>query len=137
MLIANKSVAQPWECDVMQHMTTRFFMARFDDASYHLLLEAFGWSSKLPEAKRQGWADVRQVIEYLAEVTAGDVLEVRAEFRKLGGKSFTAFYEMNNLSTGELAATLESVCVCFDLEKRRALTISEAMRERAAAYLAD
>ena len=136
MLIANKSIAQPWECDVMRHMTTRFYVARFDDASYHLLLEAFGWTSNAPEAQGVGWADVRHVIEYKAEVSAGDVLEIRVSITKLGGKSFTALYEMHNLSTGELAATLESICVYFDLENRTALTITDAMREQASAYLA-
>jgi len=135
MLITNKSIAQPWECDVMGHLTTRFYLARFDDASYHLLLEVFGWTINGQAAKTRGWADVRHVIEYKAEVAAGDVLEIRTRLTKIGGKSFTALYEMFNLSKDELAATLESVCVYFDLENRCAVPMTDEMREQAANYL--
>lgn len=136
-LLLNKSIAQPWECDVMGHMTTRYYVAKFDDASYHLLFEIFGWSVAARESQRLGWADVRHVIEYRAEVSAGDLLEIRARLTKVGGKSFTAFYEMFDRSSGELAATLESVCVHFDLEARLAIEISEEMRARAEALVSD
>ncbi len=43
---------------------------------------------------------------------------------------------MTNLARNELAATLESVCVYFDLENRAAIAITQDMRDRAQAYLA-
>jgi acyl-CoA thioester hydrolase len=134
-LAANKSIAQPWECDVMGHMTTRFYISKFDDASYHVLHEVFGWTISAHEARKYGWADVRHVIEYKAEVSAGDVLEIRARVQKIGGKSFTTLYEMINLSRDELAATLESVCVHFDLDARQAIPISEEMKDGAAPFM--
>jgi acyl-CoA thioester hydrolase len=134
MILVNKGIAQPWECDVMGHWTTRFYMAMFDDASYHLLLEAFGWSGG-ESAGGLGWADVRHVIEYRDEVSAGDVLEIRAGLLKIGGKSFTALYELTNLSRGRVAATLEAVCVFFDLQARRAIPLTDAMRASATPFL--
>lgn len=136
-LVVNKSIAQSWECDVMGHMTTRFYLAKFDDASYHLLNQVFGWTISGHESRKFGWADVRHVIEYKAEVSAGDVLEIRARVQKLGGKSFTTLYEMINLSRDELAATLESVCVYFDLELRRAIPLTDGMKQKAAKFLDD
>ena len=44
MLSVYRGVAHPWLADVMGHMTTRHYVAMFDDASYHFLFEAFGWS---------------------------------------------------------------------------------------------
>jgi len=135
--VVNKSIAQTWECDVMGHMTTRFYLAKFDDASYHLLHEVFGWTSSGHESGKFGWADVRHVIEYKAEVAAGDVLEIRARVQKIGGKSFTTLYEMINLGRDELAATLESVCVYFDLEERRAIEMNAEMKKTAMKFLDD
>jgi len=135
MLVVNKGIAQPWECDVMGHLTTRYYVAMFDDASYHALYELFGWTISGHESKKYGWADVRHVIEYKAEVSAGDVLEIRARLQKVGTKSFTVLYEMHNLGKNEVAATLESVCVYFDLEARCTIALTEEMREQALTYL--
>ena len=135
MFVVNKGIAQPWECDVMGHLTTRFYLAMFDDASYHALFEVFGWTASAQGSGKFGWADVRHVIEYKAEVSAGEILEIRAYVQKIGTKSFTMLYEMINLATDEVAATLESVCVYFDLEARSAIPLTDAMREKAQAYL--
>lgn len=131
-----KGVAQPWLCDIMGHMTTRHYLAMFDDASYHFLFEVFAWTNEQTKKERIGWADVKHVIEYQAEVGEGDIVEVVAEFKKLGGKSVTIDYTMNNLSRGEQAATLESTTVLFDLEARKAMTIPEPMRVLALAFTA-
>ena len=135
MLVVNKSIAQPWECDVMGHMTTRFYVAMFDDASYHFLFTVFGWTISGHESKKFGWADVRHVIEYKSEVSAGDVLEIRARLQNIGGKSITVLYEMVDLSKNEVVCTQESICVYFDLEERKAILITSEMRAAAEPYL--
>ena len=135
MLLVYKGVAHPWLCDVMGHMTTRHYMAMFDDASYHLLAEIFGWSGASVAEDGLGWVDVRHVIEYQAEVAAGDILEVRGGLSKVGNKSITVRYEMTNLSKKELAATLESTSVCFDTTARRAVALSPKFRASADQHL--
>ena len=37
MVLVQKNVAHPWMCDVLGHMTTRHYVAMFDDAAYHML----------------------------------------------------------------------------------------------------
>jgi acyl-CoA thioester hydrolase len=128
MISVQKSVAHPWQCDILGHMTTRFYMAMFDDASYHFLQHLFGWNGARNEAATLGWADVRHTINYADEVKAGDLLEIRAELIKVGGKSITASYEMLNLGSGKVSATLEGVMVLFDLEQRCAVTIPDDLR---------
>ena len=135
MMVANKAVAHPWFCDVIGHMTTRFYVAMFDDASYHFLYEMLHWSGAKDDKGEVGWADVRHVIEYQAEVSAGDVLEVRAGLRKIGRKSMTAFYEMVNLGRDEIAATLECVYVLFDLETRKAVVLTDEIRSAVEKFL--
>lgn len=131
MICVHKNVAHPWQCDILGHMTTRFYMAMFDDASYHFLHDLFGWNGARDADGRFGWVDVRHTINYNTEVAAGDLLEVRAALRKVGGKSMTTAYEMINLGSGDVAATLDAVMVLFDLEKRHAVTIPEDLRELA------
>ena len=128
-----RGVAHPWYCDAMGHMTTRFYMGMFDDASYHLLDAAFPASR---EQNGLGWADVRHEIDYLAEVAAGDLLEIRAVLRRVGGKSIGAGYTMHNVTRGGIAATLVATTVLFDLEKRVAVRLPDGWRDSAAALLA-
>jgi acyl-CoA thioester hydrolase len=135
MLIVNKAVAHPWMCDVIGHLTTRHYVAMFDDACYHFLFAVFGWSGSTDESGERGWVDVRHLIEYQAEVSAGQVLEIRASLVKIGGKSMTIRYEMINLGDGEVAATLECVCVLFDMNARKALLIPDDLREMASQHL--
>ena len=56
---------------------------------------------------------------------------MRGELVKLGGKSLSARYELVNLATGEVAATMESVTAYFDLAARKATPITDAMRAKA------
>lgn len=135
MISVHKGVAHPWQCDVLGHMTTRFYTAMFDDASYHFLNHLFGWNGARDEKGELGWVDVRHTINYEAEVAAGDLLEIRAELAKVGGKSMTMSYEMINLGSGDIAATLESVVVLFDLEQRCAVEIPDDLRDLAKKHI--
>jgi acyl-CoA thioester hydrolase len=130
-----KGVVHPWLCDAMGHLTTRHYMAIFDDASYHLLHQALGYAGPFGDFAGKGWADVKHTIEYKAEIAAGTLIEVRGAPTKIGTKSFSARYELVNLSTGEVAATMESITAYFDLATRKAIPITDAMRQSAARLL--
>ena len=134
-MIVYKGVSHPALCDIMGHMTTRHYMAMFDDGSYHFLHEAFGWTGAIAKTEQIGWADVRHVIDYQAEVAAGDLLDITAQLVKVGNKSITVIYSMHNRSRAELAATLESTSVYFDLLARVSIPITESMKTAASAHL--
>ena len=139
MKLYGKQVVHPWLCDSMGHLTTRHYMALFDDASYHLLSEASGWQPNDATGLWQGkgWADVNQNLQYLAEVHSGSLIEIYGHVLKIGNKSITFALEMRAKATGEIAATFESTTVYFDLLERRATPLSAAMREKIGASLAD
>lgn len=136
-ILCYKASALPWFCDVMGHMNIRHYMAMFDEASYQLLYEVFGWTGNPQNNGGQGWADVKHVIEYQAEVHAGDLLAIDGCITKVGNKSIGIRYEMRNLAGNEIAATLDCVCVLLDLESRQAVLLSDVQREQAAGALAD
>ena len=135
MKLVNKAVAHPWFCDVLGHMTTRFHLGMFDDASYHFIHALFGWSGAQDDKGGLALVDVRNVIEYRVEVAAGDLLEIHGQLKKIGGKSLTASYEMINLRNGEIASTLEVVYVLFDLKARKAVSIPDTLRSVAEKHL--
>jgi len=136
MISLHKGVAHPWNCDVLGHMTTRFYVAMFDDASYHFLHEVFGWNGNQSVDGKLAMVDVRHVIEYVAEVAAGDLLEVRAVLAAIGTKSITVNYEMINLGSGDLAARQESKSVLFDTQSRQGVVIPDDLRSQAMKFLA-
>ena len=75
------------------------------------------------------------VIDYQAEAGVGDLMEIHAELVKIGTKSMTVAYEMRNISRNQVAATLESTSVYFDLKARAAIPITQAMKDSAADFL--
>ena len=82
-MVVYKGVCHPTLCDVMGHMTTRHYIAMFDDGSYHFLHALFGWSGEQASIDKKGWADVRHIIDYQAEVAVGDLLEIDAQLVKV------------------------------------------------------
>ena len=126
-----KGLAQPWECDSLGHLTTRFYVAMFDDASYHLLFEVFGWSGASDDEGRRAFVDVRHVIDYVDEVRAGELLEISATLTAVGNKSIKAAYTMRKREGNGVAATLEATYVLFDLQARKALALDDTLREQA------
>jgi len=135
MVVVQKSVAHPWMCDVLGHMTTRHYVAMFDDAAYHMLYEVFGWTGSSDDDNKIAWADVNHAIDYKSEVSAGDILEIEAKLTKIGNKSITIYYEMRNLGKNEVAASLQVISVLFDLELRESVKISEELKQLASKHL--
>ena len=135
MFSVYKGVAQPWECDSLGHLTTRFYTAMFDDASYHFLFELFGWSGARDDAGERAFVDVRHELDFRDEIQAGELLEIRAGLERLGTRSLVARYDMIKRGSGEVAASLQATYVLFDLQSRQSLALDEALRERAASRL--
>ncbi len=123
-----RGVVYPWHCDSMGHMNTQFYCGIFDAASFHML-SRFGPYAEL-EPLGQGWADVKQTIEYKHETRAGALVLVKSVLLKTGNKSVEFRHSMLNSETGVLHATSQNITVLFDLKARKALPLSDAIRAR-------
>ena len=135
MISVQQSVAHPWMCDVLGHLTTRFYVGMFDDAAYHFLYAVFGWTGASDEEGKMALVDVRLLIEYQNEVTPGELLEISACLTRIGTKSITAYYEMTKLGSNQIVATLEVVSVLFDLQQRCGIPLTDELREAASQHL--
>ena len=125
-------VVHPWLCDSMGHMNVRHYVGMFDDANTQFLA-SLDWDPESARSTGQGWADVRGEIDYLAEVVAGSLVEIRSKVAAVGKKSLTVESEMRSRGTGEIHARMRSVMVHFDLEARRAIPLPDDLRRHAEA----
>lgn len=135
MILLSRSIVHPWLCDMMGHLTTRHYMAMFDDASYVLLSEATGWSPNDPEWAGLGWADVHQEIDYKDELPAGTIVEVTGGVKRIGSSSMETCFEMRRMNGKSLSAVMAAKTVFFDLSLRKAKPFTESMRARAETLL--
>ncbi|MDB5367545.1 MAG: thioesterase superfamily protein [Rhodospirillales bacterium] len=134
MIETARSVAHPWLCDVMGHLSTPHYLAVFDIATYHLFAAANASPAKTVKTGL-GWADVRHEIDYKSEVKAGSLLRVQSEVIRIGGKSVTHRHELLDVDDCVLKATLLATTVAFDLEARAAITIPDLQRAGFAALI--
>jgi acyl-CoA thioester hydrolase len=133
MVEVYRGVVHPWLCDVMGHMTTRHYAAMFDDAAYHLLAHLGFTADHLKQGI--GIADVQATLRYKAELGPGELVLIRGGVSRLGEKSLTMLYQMENLRTHETAAEMEMISVQFDLKARKAVPLLPEIRTRAEAML--
>jgi acyl-CoA thioester hydrolase len=112
------AVVHPWLCDAMGHLTTRHYVAMFDDASYHLFAE-LGHDTAAGVRDGQGWADVSHHIEYRSELAAGTLVRIEGRVTSLGRTSIQTELVMRDRSGGRICAVLTAKTVCFDLAARK------------------
>jgi acyl-CoA thioester hydrolase len=127
------AVIHPWICDIQGHLNTRHFVGIFDDAHQVLLsLIAHETEEAVPGL---GWADVRNEVEYLAEIKAGAVVDVFTGLRRIGTKSLTIATEIRRTRSPAACARMLAIVTRFDLTARRAVPLSSSLIESARPWL--
>ena len=89
-----------------------------------------GFTRPYLEAANHGFADVKDTIEYKAEVPVGARIVIESGLLKVGRSSITALHVMRDADTGETAATSEKITVYFDFATRQSAPIPDDMRPR-------
>ncbi len=130
MITTYLGVVHPWLCDSMGHLNVRHYVGMFDDANTQFV-GSLGWDPVTAHSSGLGWADVRGEIDYLAEVVAGALVEIRSSTAAVGNKSLTVDSVMRSRSSGEIHARMRSIMVHFDLKVRKAVPLPAELRQRA------
>jgi len=125
------SIVHPWNCDAQGHLNTRHYVGIFDDANQILLARIVGQDA-LPAL---GWADVRNELDFRAEITAGTVVDVFAAIRRIGTKSLTIAAQLRRANSDDVCARMLAVITRFDLTARRAVPLSQPLIEAARPWL--
>ncbi len=129
-----RGVIYPWQCDHQGHLSVMHYVGMFDVAFWHQI-SAMGFTRAYLEERRRGFADVKDTLEYKAEVKVGGLVVVESGLLRIGGKSITARHTMRDAETGVIAATSEKITVYFDLEARRSASLPDDMREAMTGFL--
>ena len=129
-----RAVVYPWHCDHQGHMTTMHYVGMFD-AAFWQLLSAQGFTRAYLAEHKTGFADVRDTIEYLAELPVGSPVVIESGITKVGNTSVVSFNRMRDSETGEFAATSEKVTVYFDLQARQKTPLPEHLKTAMEAHL--
>lgn len=118
-----------WECDNIGHMNVRYYVAKFDEASWQLMA-MLGLTPSYFRSSNKSVVAVEQHIKYVNELLPGDLIVVLSRVEEIK-KSFIKFsHQMVNSQTEELAAEMTVVAVHLDLESRKPSTIPNDIAEK-------
>ncbi len=133
--VTYRGVVYPAQCDAMGHMNVQHYVAAFDQAMWHLVL-ALGFRPSWVTERRQGWADVRYLINFKRELSAGQLFRVESAVVRIGGSSLVTAHQLREVESGEVAADIEMTSVYFDLERRASRQLPPDIRRAAEQMLA-
>lgn len=135
-MITFRGVVYPAQCDAMGHLNVQHYSAAFDQAMWHLV-NHLGYRPSWVVERREGWADVRYLINFRKELRAGELYHAHSTVLKTGQTSLVTVHRIFNSELQVLAAEVEMTSVYFDLEKRVSLPIPDEIRAAANALSAD
>lgn len=124
-----RGVVYPAQTDAMGHLTVQYYVAAFDQAFWHFVLQ-LGYDPEWRNSKAEGWADVKYVINYRDEFKVGDLFAVHSSVLRVGTSSMTTKHVMVNAS-GNACADIEMTSVYFNLTARKAIPIPDTIRANA------
>ena len=114
----------PWNCDHMNHMNVKFYVEKFDEATWNLFAY-LGFSSDYLRENNKGLVALEQNIKYFKEVVAGDNIYIESEVIEIKEKIIRFRHNMHKLVTNEILAETEILGLYIDTIKRRGVEIPE------------
>jgi acyl-CoA thioester hydrolase len=123
-----RGTVYPWHCDHMGHMNVMWYVGKFDEAVWNLLLE-IGLTPSYLRSQERGMAAVKQSVEYIRELRPGDVVQIRSSVIALGEKVVTIKQTMTHGEVGGVAATMEALAVHLDTRLRKAIAFPRPVIE--------
>lgn len=134
--LSARSAVKAWECDELGHMSVQFYMDRVNDAVAHVL-NRFGLGAGMRRDNNLGTAALEYTIRFMRELRAGEVMSIESGLLALGERTFRCGHIMREDVSGAVCATFDSVGICIDMQRRRAVPYPDELRQRAAAmYIA-
>lgn len=124
MIKTYQGTIYPWNCDHMNHMNVKFYVEKFDEATWNFF-SLLGLTSKYLKEEKRGMVALEQNIKYLKEVLAGDNLYIESEIIEIKGKIIKFKHVMINLETREIVSETELVGLHIDTVKRKGVIVPD------------
>jgi acyl-CoA thioester hydrolase len=122
------------ECDLLGHMNIQFYISRISHATWNMCY-FIGISPEDIKDGKRATAAVHQENSYLKELLAGDIIHMETGILKSSNKSITFHNKLINSATGEIAMDNISTAVYIDLGARKAIPLTDIMREKVSDFL--
>ncbi|MGD1876033.1 MAG: thioesterase family protein [Kiloniellaceae bacterium] len=131
----HRAVVLPEWIDYNGHMNVAYYLLAFDHAS-DSFFDALGLDAAHRDATGGSTFAADIHLTYQREVKEGDPLRITSQLLGFDDKRLRFFQRMYHAEEGFLSATMESLSLYVDLNRRRVTTFPEAIRDRLAAVFA-
>lgn len=108
------------DCDPFGHVNNAVYLTYLENSRFAL------WKAQ----NLKGVILARAEVDYRAQATYGDELEVRTRLAALGRSSFQYDYEIRNVASGATILTAKTVQVHFDYDTQRPVEMSDDFKAR-------
>ncbi len=108
------------DCDPYGHVNNAVYLTYLENSRFAL------WKAQ----DIKGVILARAEVDYRAQATYGDELEVRTRLVALGRSSFQYEYEIRNVASGDLILSAKTVQVHFDYDAQRPIEMPDEFRTR-------
>lgn len=119
MELTYRGVVYPRDCDHMGHMNVASYVARFDEATWHVF-RLCGITRSYLHEQGKAMAGVRQILDYRRELFPGDTIRIESAIVEVGVRKLTWVHRMYDDAGDELVATCELTAVHIDGQTRKA-----------------
>lgn len=127
MELTYRGVVYPSQCDHMGHMNVAFYVAKFDEATWHVF-RLCGITGTYLRDNRKVMAGVHQDITYRRELVPGDTVRIESRIVEVGARKLTWAHEMYDDVTNENVASCELTAVHIDAETRKATVFPDDIK---------
>ncbi len=129
MIETYRGVVYPHHIDHMGHMNVQWYVAKFDQAAWHMMA-ACGITVEHMQANNRGMATLEQTIRYKAEVVSGDLLLIKSRVNSITDKVIKARHIMYNATSMQEVANMDLTAVHLDTKLRKSTKFSKDTVQR-------
>ena len=127
--VTYRGVVLPKHCDHYGHLNVRYYAYFFDDGGFQMWHHIGIKQSDLKQ-NDMGAVVANISIDFIHEITVGQLMEIRGVWRHMGNKSMSHEQRLFNVDTGVHCATQTTSEVYFDMKKRCSAPMPENLREK-------
>jgi len=118
MLLTQRGVVYPWQCDHMGHLNVMNYVGKFDEATWQMFA-AIGLTPSYLHQHSFGIAATHQELTYRRELLPGDLITIRSAILEIRLLRIRFYHEMLNDESAEVAAATVITGVLLDIETRK------------------
>ena len=120
------------DLDTLQHVNNVTIMQYVENARIGYYQATGIWDGKIRQGFGMVVASVK--IDFVSSIMFGDPVRVGIKTGRIGGKSITFRFQVENPQSGQVFARGEVVMVSFSQEEQKSVPVSQEWREKLASF---